>query len=73
MGFSKMSTISIQNYQEDDNLQKTKWGMFCGTPCRIKVVNQLIMITMQLTEVLWGDVDWLSWGFHNFKRFGCNM
>ena len=28
-----MSTISILDYQEDDNLQKTKWGVFCGTPC----------------------------------------
>ena len=27
-----MSTIFILDYQEDENLQKTKWGMFCGTP-----------------------------------------
>ena len=26
-----MATISILDYQEDDNLHKTKWDMFCGT------------------------------------------
>ena len=33
-----MTAIFILGNQEDDNLQKNKWGLFCGTPCDFKII-----------------------------------
>ena len=33
IGFFKKSTISILDCQEDEKSYKTKWGMYCWTPC----------------------------------------
>ena len=35
--FFKKPIISILDYQEAEELHKTKWTIFCGTPCKFKV------------------------------------
>ena len=35
LGYFKMSDIFILGGQKAENLKKTKWVIFCGTPCMI--------------------------------------
>ena len=46
MGFSKLSTIFILDNQEDDNLQRNNWDMFCGTSCMVYRLQTISLIVL---------------------------